>query len=156
MEPSQLALKAVEIIKSQVGKQESPKGSNWGHPVQDYLASVGIAFPASWCMALVYWCFEEASNALNTRNTAIRNGGCLNVWRLAPKASRSSVPSIGSVVIFDHGKGFGHTGIVWKIEGDKIFTVEGNTNDTGSREGFEVEYKDHLISNTKIVGYVNF
>ena len=31
-----------------------------------------------------------------------------------------------------------HTGIIYKVEGDFIFTFEGNTNDEGSREGYEV------------------
>ena len=31
-----------------------------------------------------------------------------------------------------------HTGIVIGVDGDLIHTIEGNTNDEGSREGFEV------------------
>ena len=31
-----------------------------------------------------------------------------------------------------------HTGIVTKVEGKMVHTIEGNTNDEGSREGFEV------------------
>jgi hypothetical protein len=38
----------------------------------------------------------------------------------------------------DFGKGTGHTGIVERVVGTKIHTIEGNTNDEGSREGYEV------------------
>ena len=58
---SKLSLVALEIAITQIGNKEVPKGSNWGHPVQDYLARVGVDFPASWCMAFVYWSFDEAS-----------------------------------------------------------------------------------------------
>ena len=50
---SSLSDKVVKVAITQVGKQEKPLGSNWGIPVQDYLKSVGITHPASWCMAFV-------------------------------------------------------------------------------------------------------
>ena len=57
---------------TQIGKSENPLGSNWGVPVKDYLKSVGIDFPASWCMAFVYWCFEQNANG---KNPLIKTGG---------------------------------------------------------------------------------
>jgi len=48
-----LSSKALEVAKTQLGVEESPRGSNWGFSVQVYLKSVGITFPASWCMAFV-------------------------------------------------------------------------------------------------------
>jgi hypothetical protein len=44
----------------------------------------------------------------------------------------------GDIFIMDFGGGKGHTGFVTQVIGDRIQTVEGNSNDEGSREGFEV------------------
>lgn len=151
---STIAKKALDIATTQIGKQENPLGSNWGEPVQSYLRSVGIGFPASWCMAFVYWCFKNASIELNIPNTAIKTGGVLKAWNTATKDQKSSAPSIGSVFIIDFGKGLGHTGIVYKFDAENIYTIEGNTNDTGSREGIEVCQR--VRKRKTIKGYINY
>lgn len=150
---SQLSTKAIEVAISQLHKQEEPKGSNWGPTVKGYLNSVGINFPASWCMAFVYWCFREASIQLGIPSPLIRTGGVLNAYTQA-KANRASSPQVGDIFIMDLGNGLGHTGIVENVEGDSIHTIEGNTNDTGSREGFEVCRRTRKQSSMK--GYLRY
>jgi hypothetical protein len=149
-----LSEKALLVAISQIGKSEKPHGSNWGEPVKTYLASVGINFPASWCMAFIYWCFSEASKDLKATNTAVKTGGVLAAWNKALPAQKAKKPSIGSVFIMDHGKGLGHTGIVENFDEKFIYTIEGNTNDTGSREGIEVCRRKRL--RTSIKGYLNY
>ena len=138
-------MKHIEIAISQIGVEEIPRGSNWGESVQKYLKSVGITFPASWCMAFVYWCCKES--ALNAR--LIKTGGVLRMWNEVSKEMKHSAPKAGDIFIMDYGKGLGHTGFVEKVQGDKIFTIEGNTNDTGSREGYEVCRRVRDISKCK-------
>ena len=155
---SALSDKAVEIAISQIGKEEVPRGSNWGKtgdPVPAYLASVGINFPASWCMAFVNWCFEQAGQQLGVPNPLFKTGGVLTGWSNRPR-NQVKVPAIGDIFIMDLGHGLGHTGIIEKIDQDgALHTVEGNTNDTGSREGYEVARKTR--HNAKpIVGYLRF
>ena len=41
----------------------------------------------------------------------------------------------GSIFIMDHGEGRGHTGFVKSLADGRLGTVEGNSNDGGSREG---------------------
>jgi hypothetical protein len=149
-----LSNKALEVAISQIGQQEKPLGSNWGQPVQSYLASVGIGFPASWCMAFVFWCFKRASEEMKVTNTAVKTGGVLKAWTEAPKECKSLVPIIGSVFIMDYGRGLGHTGIVEKFDAVNVYTIEGNTNDTGSREGIEVCRK--VRKRSAIKGYLNY
>lgn len=151
---SDLSKAAVIVAISQIGQTEKPLGSNWGTPVKDYLASVGINFPASWCMAFMYWCFRESARKLNTINSAIKTGGVLAAWNKADTKIKSSKPSIGSVFIMDFGHGLGHTGIVEKFDEKFIYTIEGNTNDTGSREGIEVCRKKRTLNTIK--GYLNY
>lgn len=144
---------ALDIAISQIGQEEKPIGSNWGHPVQDYLASVGINFPASWCMAFIYWCFENAATASGEISPLIKTGGVLHQWDSISPEFKAATPQIGSIFIMDFGEGLGHTGIVEKIDGSFLHTIEGNTNDTGSREGFEVCRK--IRNSLKCKGFIN-
>lgn len=142
-------MKHLEIATSQLGLEEIPRGSNWGEHCKKYLNSVGINFPASWCMAFVYWCCREA---YGVNNPLFKTGGVLAQWNKTPKDKRLAKPEIGSIFIMDFGKGLGHTGFVYGIEGDSVLTIEGNTNDTGSREGYEVCKRKRKISSIK--GYI--
>ena len=141
--------KFIKIALAELGHEEIPLGSNWGKHVKKYLASVGINFPASWCMAYVCWCLDEAYKP--EKNPLIKSGGVLKFWQ-SNKDYRVTDPKPGDIFIMDYGKGLGHTGIVLKVDQTFIYTIEGNTNDSGSREGIEVARKQR--PKTKILGYI--
>lgn len=149
-----LQQKALEIAVTQLGNEEAPRGSNWGEPVKTYLASVGIAFPASWCMAFVYWCFGQAAKEMGIKTPLLKTGGVLKAWQKAPMTAKVKEPQPGDIFIQDHGHGLGHTGIIEGIDGDHVHTIEGNTNDTGSREGYEVCRR--LRKKASIIGYLRY
>ncbi len=50
------------------------------------------------------------------------------------------------IFIISHGNGAGHTGIVEKIDGGFIHTIEGNSNPQGSRNGIGVFRLQRKIS----------
>jgi len=150
---SELSTIALQKAVTQIGQQENPQGSNWGHPVQDYLNAVGIDFPASWCMAFVYWCFNEASKQLGINNPLFRTGGVLRAYNRAVNNVVKDA-AIGDIFVIDFGHGLGHTGIIENIEGELLHTIEGNTNDTGSREGYEVCRRVRKISAMK--GFIRY
>lgn len=155
---SQLADSAVVVALSQIGQKEKPLGSNWGHPVQDYLLSVGINFPASWCMAFVYWCFLKAKSETEESILLIKTGSVLHAWETADSTHKIiSSPQAGDIFMMDLGRGLGHTGIVISVspDGKTLQTIEGNTNDTGSREGVEVAKKQRF-SQKPIIGYLRY
>lgn len=157
---SQLSDAALAVATSQVNQKESPLGSNWGHPVQDYLASVGVHFPASWCMAFVYWCFDHAAGQLGQPTPLFKTGGVLSQWSNSSgnqvKFNSLISPHPGDIFIMDLGNGLGHTGIVVSVNADKsLNTIEGNTNDSGSREGIEVARKIRP-NKAPIIGYLRF
>lgn len=135
---SNLATKALELAQSQIGVQEIPKNSNAGPAVEKYLKSVGLGKGYSWCMAFVYWSVKEASKQLAVTNPLEKTGGVLKMWNECQELRVSGNPQPGDIMILDYGKGLGHTGMVEKVEGNVIHTIEGNTNDEGSREGYEV------------------
>lgn len=145
-----LQLQALEVAKTQLGKHEDPLGSNWGHPVQDYLHNVGIDFPASWCMAFVYWCFDQCGPG----NPLVKTAGVLHAWDNAQAHKVTGEPQPGDIFIMDFGHGLGHTGIVEKVDATFVYTIDGNTNDSGSREGIEVCRKQR--PRAKIKGYLRY
>lgn len=171
---SALSDKALEIAISQLGKEENPRGSNWGKtgdPVPGYLASVGINFPASWCMAFMYWCVKQAIlalpveqikwiNVLQSYNPLYHTAGVLEQWKFIRAENKipqaGSTPQAGNIFIMDLGHGLGHTGMVESVDPDgTLHTIEGNTNDTGSREGYEVARKVRH-NQAPIIGYLRF
>lgn len=158
---SDLTARALERAKGQVGQKEDPLGSNWGHPVQDYLSSVGIYFAASWCMSFIYWCFNDAANQLGVLNPMFKTGGVLAQWSARRSYSiglndPNKPVQPGDIFIMDLGHGLGHTGIVETINPDgSLGTIEGNTNDTGSREGIEVARKIRYKA-APIIGFLRF
>ncbi len=149
-----LAAKVIEVAKTQIGLEEIPKGSNWGVNVKKYLASVGIDFPASWCMAFVYFCVSEACKANGSKNSLVKTGGVLNQWSNVNSALKVKTPQPGDIFNMDFGGGHGHTGFVEKVEGDRIQTIEGNSNADGSREGYEVCRKPGGRPISSIKGFI--
>ena len=88
----------------------------------------------------------------------IKTAGVLDHWNKAgiqsiPRISTvdaNNTPSLvqpGMIFIISTGSGNGHTGIVESIEGVQLTTIEGNTNEGGSREGIGVfRHKSRRIS----------
>lgn len=143
---------SLRIAVTQIGVQEQPKNSNTGPQVNAYLRRVGLSPGFSWCMAFVYWVVDEAAQELGIINPLIRTGGVLrqyNETTLRKLPARSTAIKAGDIFIMDFGRGMGHTGFIEKIENGIIYTIEGNTNDDGSREGYEVARRKRPISSIK-------
>lgn len=135
-----MSRKALSVAVTQLGVTEQPIGSNSGPEVDKYLSSVGLGPGYSWCMAFVYWCHVQAGEARQLMKTA----GVMMQWKSRP-ALRVDRPQPGDIFVMDFGKGLGHTGLVEEVVGDRIKTIEGNTNDDGSREGVEVCRRERSI-----------
>jgi hypothetical protein len=143
-----LAQKTLEIAIAQIGVEEIPRNSNSGPEVEIYLKSVGLTKGYSWCMAFVYWCTQKAALQIVVKNPLKRTGGVLDQYNSRPLLVHPT-PQAGDIFILDLGKGLGHTGIVEKVVGNTIFTIEGNTNNDGSREGYKVARRKRDINSIK-------
>jgi hypothetical protein len=153
---SELSDAALRVAISQVGQTEKPLGSNWGEPVKTYLASVGINFPAAWCFAFDYWCFGQAAAELHVPNPLPKTGSVLHAWETADSVHKiTSNPQAGDIFIMDLGGGLGHAGIVESVVPSILHTIDGNTNNGGSREGIEVERKSRPPVHP-IIGYLRY
>ena len=143
---------ALERATEEIGVLEAPPGSNRGPRVDTYLKAVGLnpgagSFP--WCAAFVYFCFNEASETGGRRNPLVKTAGVLEHWnkaeqrgarriKAADAMARPELIKPGQIFVMDFGKGAGHTGVVRGLRDGKLITIEGNTNDGGSREGIGV------------------
>lgn len=160
---SDLLGRVVKAAKSQVGVLEDPVGSNSGPEVDEYLASVGLDPGYFWCMAFVYWCFGKASKQSGVSNPAVKTAGVLNHWnntsgkRITTQEAVNNPSKIkpGHIFIMSYGGGTGHTGIVESVSGGFVNTIEGNTNEAGSRNGIGVFKRQRKINsiNKGFIGY---
>lgn len=153
--PSKLMAKALKIAVSQIGVIEKPIGSNRGKEVEEYLHSVGLGGGNAWCMAFIYWCFEQAAKQARIQNPLFKTGHVLTHWNEAGRRNTPRITNLqainnpaliqpGMIFIIDTGTpgGTGHTGLVEKVNGGRLVTIEGNTNDGGVREGIGIFRRD--------------
>jgi|ERR1700744_1222735 len=158
---SKLTDAALQIAITQVGKMENPLGSNWGHPIQDYLLCAGVYFPAAWCAAFMYWCFDQASKGMGIVNPLTKTASVSHAWQVAYPIHKSNdmpgfVPQVGDIFIMEFKAGGGHTGIVESVDPDgTLHTIEGNTDLNGSPEGIGVFRRTRHFS-PPIVGFLRY
>jgi hypothetical protein len=147
---NQLANEIILQAGSQLGVTEAT-GHNDGPAVEMYLASVGLGKGYPWCMAFVYWCAKQAAGKLGMVNPLKQTGGVLDQWQ-SGHGTHISVPEQGSIFIMREAEGY-HTGIVTGVFKDGLLhTIEGNTNNNGSREGTSVLRKTRYVKD--MVGFI--
>ncbi|SFC93130.1 CHAP domain-containing protein [Flexibacter flexilis DSM 6793] len=122
---------------SQVGIREAT-GRNDGTQVEMYLHSVKAKRGQSWCAAFVSWCLQQHdiphpqsawSPALfPKRHTVFVRG---QPYTYAPQRG-----DVFGLYYTNLGR-IGHVGFIeqWDYGGKFVITVEGNTNEAGSRQG---------------------
>ncbi|MEJ8816343.1 CHAP domain-containing protein [Lacibacter sp. H407] len=144
--PNQLLTEAVNVAISQLGVMEDPPGSNKGPIVNQYLASVGLPPGLFWCAAFVYWCFDKAAVKNGRANPLVKTGHVMTHWNktkgkkilTAEAVDKPSLIKPGHIFMMNTGGSSGHTGIIEKVEGGFVHTIEGNSNNAGSRNGIGV------------------
>lgn len=161
-----LQQQALYYATTQLGACEDPPGSNAGIEVENYLRSVGLPGGYAWCAAFVYWCYQQAANELSYPNPLWRTAGVMTHWRECHRngGKRFETAKLkpgrilpGMIFVMDFGKGNGHTGIVESVDAQAgtLTSIEGNTNEAGSREGIYVMRRERrLISIKGFIDYV--
>lgn len=112
-------------------------GNNKGAQVEMYLANAGIFKPAPWCGAFVKWvldvcCIDHWINAWSPSGTS-RN----RIYdRRTPSKNTVTPQSMDVFTLYYESLGrIGHVGFIDKWgDGPWVTTIEGNTNDSGSRD----------------------
>lgn len=129
----------IDTALSQVGVREAT-GKNDGHHVENYLKVVGFGKGYAWCAAFLAWDFYV--NGIPALKTA---------WGPSwfPKGRTTIHPTTalpGDVFGIWIGERIGHVGFIyaWPTGSKWVKTIEGNTNEAGSREGDGVYVKRRL------------
>jgi len=130
-----LSQKVQQVYTSQIGVRELT-GHNDGIMVEKYLSSVGLDKGYPWCAAFVKWCFVQAGvkTEINGMASSVNNP---DRW-VYHKGKFISEPRPGDAftLYFNSLGRIGHTGFYDGRQNASIYkTVEGNTNNAGSREG---------------------
>jgi hypothetical protein len=150
--PSLLTL-VLMIATQELGVKEDPPFSNRGKRITEFLASVGMDPGNPWCMAYVFWCFEQACALQKRLNPVIRTASCLQHWNMT-RGERilpfefSHFPEMilpGDIFIIDRGHGMGHTGLVTSVGIETIQTIEGNASTNHSLNGDRVAALERRI-----------
>jgi hypothetical protein len=124
---------------SQVGVREAT-GHNDGIQVEKYLASTGLNQGYAWCAAFVNWTLEQ--NDIEGPQKAAWSPSWFPKTRIVQKDKAQKGDVFG---IYFRSKGrIAHVGFIDRYQGKTVMTVEGNTNDAGSREGDGVYRKRRL------------
>ena len=133
-----------ELYLSQVGVRESG-GANRGPHVKAYLDAVGLPEGYSWCAAFVSWCFQQV-------NVPIPKSAWVPSYAIARrfvyKQGRvlKRPPKYGDVMLiwYTSLQRPAHIGFIDHWGERWVISVEGNTNQDGSREGDGVYRKRRL------------
>ena len=153
----------IQIAKNEVGYKEKASNKN----LDDKTANAGSAnytkygrdmhsvypktmdFPAAWCDAFVDWCFYKAfgKDIAPQMLCGTFDDYTVNSAGFYKKTGRwFTVPAVGDQVFFKDSNGICHTGLVYRLSGGKVYTIEGNSSN-------EVRYCEYAESNNKIAGY---
>lgn len=130
-----------DVYLSQLGVREAT-GKNDGPEVEKYLRSVGLGKGNAWCSAFVHWCMKEAGlpNKINAWSPTAHNPK--NIIYMAGKLREE--PKAGDVgtLYYSKLKRIGHAYFYHERLNSTVYkSVEGNTNEAGSREGDGVYMK---------------
>ncbi len=131
----------------EIGVREAT-GRNDGERVEAYLRAVGFGKGHAWCAAFVSWTFQQCGvKAVKSAWSPAWFPVGKVIWSRGNK-QQSVCPAAGDVfgIYFPSRKRIAHVGFVHRWGKKYVETVEGNTNEAGSREGDGVYKKRRLIS----------
>jgi hypothetical protein len=151
------------VARSLTWVREDPKHTNHGEAVVHFLKGVGLDGGYAWCAAFVH---HVGDAALGSQWPLPATASCSQLGEFAKvKGILMDAPQAGDVFLLweavkENGTivhRFAHTGFVVSVNPDgSINTIEGNTNDDGSRDGWGVFKRTrHVKPDDKFVRWVN-
>jgi len=164
--------KVIEIALAEVGYLEKKSNSQldsktanagsanytkYGRDMHKLYPSV-MDFPAPWCDAFVDWCFYKAYGVANAKGLL---GGNFNDYTVASaqlyknKNAWHKTPKVGDQIFFKNSQRIYHTGLVYKVDAKRVYTIEGNTSGASGviANGGGVCKKSYALNYSKIAGY---
>lgn len=146
-----------DIYRSQIGVRELT-GHNDGKRVEEYLRSCGLAKGNPWCAAFLTWTYKQAGIKAIVSGYAPNWFPVKHVIYTRGSKSNTTPATADAFGIWFQNKGrIAHVGFIDEWTGGNFaITVEGNTNEAGSREGDGVYRKRRLKSQVyKVSRWIN-
>ena len=138
-------------------------GDNGGSAVNKFQRSVGITDGQPWCMAFIYYVFDEFSKKMGLTNPVYKTGSVLQEWEktggkkitAAEAISNFQLVKPGQIMINSRKNG-GHAGIVTSVDygGKKFTTVEGNVSIGKKKQG--VGSYNRKFPNEGLLGFIDY
>jgi len=125
----------MEVARNTIGLREGP--GNSGAVVDEILATVGLeGSRAPWCAA---WVVYVGDKAFGKQANPFPRSAWSPAFVVKPTWDRGKGATPGPAdafgIYFQSLRRVAHTGLIERIEGKMAVTIEGNTNDNGSRDG---------------------
>lgn len=157
----------VRIAQGYLGQTEKAGNRGWLDPAfEAKMKAVGWRVTDSWCCYFTELVAKEAFAEDVAKVKAMDKLFAASCTATYANFSGSSLfkvgklPKAGALMVWRLGQGWkGHIGIVERVEDGWVRTIEGNTNDDGSREGYEVARKRRKFAYTNgpglnLVGFI--
>ncbi|PWG81931.1 CHAP domain-containing protein, partial [Pararcticibacter amylolyticus] len=157
------------VYTGELGVREAT-GRNDGTRVELFLHYTHLKPGNPWCAAFVCWCLGQAgipnprtgycpnlfpkNKVIWTRSTGIGGASSRNSQLTTRNPPRTPLPGDIFGIYFPEKGRIAHVGFVDQWDGKWLITVEGNTNESGSREGDGVYRKRRLVSSISKVSAV--
>lgn len=136
MTKTEVIEKVIKIAKNEIGYLEKKSNSQLDSKTANagsnnytkYWRDVKSSYQGQpWCAAFVSWCFMKAFG-LNKAKKLLKHWPYVYCPTLGQLFTKNANPKVGDIVIFYHNGTFTHTGIVTAVNGDRFYTIEGNTS----------------------------
>lgn len=116
-----------------------------------------------WCAVFVNWCFVKAYGAAAAKSllcqpaTNSYAASCMQAVKYFKNKNQFyKTPKVGDQIFFlDSAGDAAHTGLVYKVDGSRVYTIEGNTSSASGvvANGGSVAYKSYPLNYSRICGY---
>lgn len=139
---------------------------NWSPEIEAYLKEANVNVPAPWCAGYVNWCARQAADLKGVHSPledvplqayvqSYYQHGKKNGWIIP---ATDAGPGDLFILWYNSLNRYGHIGFVEQmlVREGAYKTVEGNSNEAGSREGITIMRKKRTIGpGTKFLRWTN-
>lgn len=114
-----------------------------------------------WCDCFVDWCFVQAYGAATAKQLLCQpdysaGAGCTySAMYFKQNGKFFSSPQVGDQIFFGNAAESTHTGLVYKVDSSRVYTIEGNTSGASGvvANGGGVCRKSYALNYSGIYGY---
>lgn len=153
-----IALNEVGYLEKKTNSDLNSKTSNAGYNNYSKYGKAQGCNGQAWCDAFVDWCFVQAYGKKNAEKLL---GGFSNYTPTSASYFKLRLkrwftkPQKGDIIFFKNSQRICHTGIVYCVDSNKVYTIEGNTSAGASvvPNGGGVFRKSYALNNSRIAGY---